>query len=60
MRQEIILSDYHLPLVRLSSLKKKSIFYSGPKFWNYLPAFIKMSPSLNIFKARLKRHLLQS
>ena len=51
-------TDYHLPLVRLSSFKK-SIFYSGPKFWNDLPAFIKMSPSLNIFKARLKRHLLQ-
>ena len=30
----------------------------GPKFWKDLPAFIKMNPSLNIFKARLKRHLL--
>ena len=43
-------SDYHLHLVRLKK------FYSGPKVWNVLPAFIKMSPSLNIFKAR---HLLQ-
>ena len=50
-------SNYHLPLMRLTSYQK-SIFYTGPKIWNDLPNFIKTSPTLITFKARLKCYLL--
>ena len=40
------------------SLTQKSLFFVGPKLWNTIPAFVKQSPSTNIFKSRYKRYLL--
>ena len=49
---------FHLPLLR--TFKAKNTFiYEGPKFWNSLDNVLKISPSLNIFKSKLKHFLLK-
>ena len=48
---------FHLPRKR-TKFAQNTVFYTGPKFWNNLPLHIKSSPSLPIFKRRLKLHLL--
>ena len=49
-------SSFHLPHRRLD-VSQNSITYSGVKFWNAIPADIRSSTSLNIFKNKYKRHL---
>ena len=49
--------DFHLPLLRTVSAQR-TFFYEGPKFWNSLSDDIKYSPTLNVFKKKLKTFLL--
>ena len=51
--------ELHLPLLRTISAQN-TFFYEGPKFWNSLTNDIKVSPSLNSFKNKLKLFLVQS
>ena len=37
-----------------------SVRHAGPSFWNSLPSSVLDSPSLNVFKKRLKLHILSS
>ena len=50
-------NEFHLPLTR--TIFAQSVFTStGPKFWNSLNHNIIGAPSLNTFKAKLKKFLL--
>ena len=49
--------DYKIPRARLNA-RFCSIFYKGPKIWNKIPIEIRNSPSLNTFKRRYKKFLL--
>jgi hypothetical protein len=40
------------------SCRSNSLTFRGPKYWKNLPDFIRSAISLNIFRARLKCHLL--
>ena len=44
---------YHLPRTR-TTFAKKTIMFTGPKYWNDLPMEITHSPSLYVFKRKLK------
>lgn len=46
-----------VPKCRLVTAGDRSFAVKGPKLWNALPVLLKTSPSLDIFKARLKTHL---
>ena len=50
-------AHFHLPNVR-TSVNQKSIIFQGPFLWNSIPTEIKNSCSLNVFKRRYKRFLL--
>ena len=50
-------SNLHLPQCR-TSFKRNTISFQGPILWNALPGKIKSCQSLNIFKSKLKLHLL--
>ena len=50
--------SYHLPRTR-TVFAQKTIKYNGPKFWNELPSEVITSPSLHVFKNKLKCFLLQ-
>ena len=50
-------TKFHIPLIR-TNVSKLSIFYKGPSIWNNLNNNIISSPSLNIFKRRLRVHLI--
>ena len=49
--------DYHVPNWQLET-KKRAISVQGALIWNEIPANIKSSCSLNVFKYILKKHLL--
>lgn len=49
--------SFHLPRTR-TLFAQKTILFSGPKFWNDLPNEITTSPSLRVFKRKLKLLLL--
>ena len=40
---------------RKSCIGQKTLSYIGPKIWNNLPAQIKLSKSVNIFKHDIKK-----
>ena len=42
----------------LTNIRKFTIVYQGPKFWNSLPIQLKQNSSRNSFKINLKKHLL--
>ena len=57
--------DYHtryrnrtLPSYNRLTLSQHSIDFNGPKVWNDLPESVKDSPSITVFKSRVKKHLL--
>ena len=43
---------------RLTLTQRQSLEYQGPKNWNSIPIYIKVAPSLNIFKNRYKEYLI--
>ena len=47
----------HTPKVKYQTFTAQSFRYSTPTLMNQLPQFIKDSPTLDIFKKRLKTHL---
>ena len=52
--------DQHLletPTHRLQTFGYRSFALAAPTLWNPLPLAVKSSPSLDIFKTRLKTHL---
>ena len=54
--------DHHLletPKWRLDRFGKRSFCNAAPALWNRLPTDIKLSPSADIFKRRLKTHLFK-
>ena len=50
--------SFHLPRTR-TIFAQKTITFIGPRFWNDLPNEIMISPSLYVFKRRVKLLLLQ-
>ena len=48
---------YRIPYIR-TNIRKFTIVYQGPKFWNSLPIQIKQNSSRNSFKINLKKHIL--
>ena len=48
-----------VPAVKLSTVGSRSFRVAGAQVWNNLPADITSSPSLFIFKKRLKTHLFK-
>ena len=50
-------NDLFAPFQRLT-LTQHSVYYRGVGIWNDLPTFVTGSPSLKIFKSRLKEHLI--
>ena len=46
-----------VPQVRLKTFGHRSFHYASPHLWNQLPVDMRKSPSLHIFKNRLKTHL---
>ena len=52
--------DIAVPSFQRLASCQKSLSYNGPKIWNTLPSDIKSSPSINIFKKRLKQHFVNS
>ena len=51
--------SFFLPFKRLD-VSQNSIFYSGVRAWNSIPAKIRASPSVNSFKKEYKEYLLKS
>ena len=49
--------SYRLPRTR-TVFAQKTIKFTGPKFWNELPNEVITSPSLNVFRKKLKKKLL--
>ena len=47
-----------VPRFQRTTLTQHSIFYSAPHEYNALPEFVKSSTSLNVFKHRVKNHLI--
>ena len=52
-------NDFHFPKIR-TSYAKSTLFFTGPKLWSSLPNEIKNSVSLQSFKRKLKKHLINS
>ena len=52
-------ANFHLPKVR-TSLYYKSVIYQGPLTWNSIPDNIRNAASFNIFKRKLKNHLIHN
>ena len=52
-------NDFHFPKIR-TSYAKSTLFCTGPKLWSSLPNEIKNSVSLQSFKRKLKKHLINS
>ena len=53
-------SDHCLLIVPRSRLKKRgdcTFATAGPKLWNSLPLYIRLAPSISIFKTSLKTYL---
>ena len=50
-------THYRIPFPR-TNVKKFTIVYNGPKFWNSLPLKLKLSSTMKTFKAELKTHLI--
>ena len=51
-------NNFHIPGVR-TLVCQNTIFFRGPKIWNEIPLEIRLSPSLNSFKRKMKLYLLQ-
>ena len=51
-------SDMFIPEGNRKTLGINSMRIEGSKLWNLLPESIKVSPSLTIFKQRIKKHSL--
>jgi len=49
--------NYCLPRLR-TKFGERAFSYSGPAAWNRLPHDVHASRSLNVFKRKLKTHLL--
>ena len=43
---------------RLTLTQRQSLEYQGPNNWNSIPIYIKVAPSLDIFKNRYKEYLI--
>ena len=48
------------PPTQRQTKTRHSITYQGPVIWNTIPPQLQNSVSLNIFKTRLKKHILSS
>ena len=49
-----------VPRVRLKSYGDGDFSVAAPKLWNDLPLEIKLSPSVAVFKSRLRTHLFRT
>ena len=55
-------SDRHLlnvPKTNKKTYGDRAFSAAGPRLWNSLPLDLKISPSVSIFKSRLKTHLFK-
>ena len=46
-----------VPAYRLSTVGRRSFFVAAPTVWNTLPVAVQSSPTLTVFRQRLKTHL---
>ena len=51
--------NYSLPRLR-TKFGERAFSYSGPAAWNRLPHDVRASPSLNVFKRKLKTRIFKS
>jgi len=49
----------HVPAHRLSTIGRRSFSVAAPTNWNSLPADVQSSPSLPLFRQRLKTYLFK-
>jgi len=49
----------HVPAHRLSTIGRRSFSVAAPTTWNSLPADVQSSPSLPLFRQRLKTYLFK-
>jgi hypothetical protein len=49
-----------VPKTRLKTYGDRAFAYQAPKLWNKLPPYLQESPSLDIFKLRLKSYLFKN
>ena len=54
-----ILRDLEVPVTLLGVYGSRSFSYAAPQIWNSLPIDLKMSPSIENFRAGLKTHLFK-
>ena len=52
-------NDLHVPYARLD-IRKSCLKVHGANLWNNIPVLVKQSPSLDIFKQRLRNYLIDS
>ena len=50
-------NNLHIPNCRTST-KQNTISFQGPKLWNSLPMDVRSSPSIMIFKRKVRKYLL--
>ena len=49
-----------IPQIRLKTYGDRAFSVAAPRLWNALPMDIKLSPSVSVFKNRLKTHLFRA
>ena len=57
---ETRLASQYRPHFCRTNIKQFSILYRGPKIWNSLPVSLISSPSIFVFKKKLKNYLTDS
>ena len=57
---ETRLASQYRPHFCRTNIKQFSILYRGPKIWNSLPVSLISSPSISVFKKKLKNYLTDS
>ena len=49
--------SYRIPFAKLKTFVDRSFSVAGPRIWNWLPADLRHSESVDSFKAKLKTYL---
>ena len=57
LRSSSMLLLKHGPRVNTISYGDRAFAVAAPKLWNNIPFHIRSSPSINVFKNKLKTHL---
>ena len=52
--------DLHPVKIKTKMYGEKTISFQGTTFWNNLPKYLKETTSVHLFKARVKKHILDN